>query len=133
MKKNAIAREKRDVGALLPVLREKLLNLQTSDNVATPPLSPSPPPPSLYFESSSISSRSSIVEPFDLNVASLYQVFQVKPMLTISSAWKNTYKTYIALVALVNLRVHVQDASASCILMINGMGIFAVSRISMHT
>lgn len=64
--------------ALLPVLREKLLVLQTSDSVATPPLSPSPPPPSLYFESSSISSRSSIVEPFDLNVASLYQVFHVK-------------------------------------------------------
>uniref|UniRef100_A0A182UEF4 Uncharacterized protein n=1 Tax=Anopheles melas TaxID=34690 RepID=A0A182UEF4_9DIPT len=64
--------------ALLPVLREKLRTLQSSDPAATPPLSPSPPPPSLYFESSSISSRSSIVEPFDLNVASLYQVFHVK-------------------------------------------------------
>ncbi|XP_035907098.1 transient receptor potential cation channel trpm isoform X7 [Anopheles stephensi] len=64
--------------SLLPVLREKLRTLQSSDPAATPPLSPSPPPPSLYFESSSISSRSSIVEPFDLNVASLYQVFHVK-------------------------------------------------------
>lgn len=53
-----------------PMLAHKLRRMENFDFSAVPP---SPPPPSLYFDNnSSISSRSSVAEPLDLNVVQLY-------------------------------------------------------------
>lgn len=66
-------------GREFPMLAQKLQRMENFDFSATPPRAPSPPPPSLYFDNnSSISSRSSMADPLDLNVAQLfYQICKV--------------------------------------------------------
>ena len=62
-----------------PMLAQKLQRMENFDFSATPPRAPSPPPPSLYFDNnSSVSSRSSMADPLDLNVVQLfYQICKV--------------------------------------------------------
>ncbi|XP_062708443.1 transient receptor potential cation channel trpm isoform X7 [Aedes albopictus] len=56
-----------------PMLAQKLQRMENFDFSATPPRAPSPPPPSLYFDNnSSVSSRSSMADPLDLNVVQLF-------------------------------------------------------------
>ncbi|XP_058459300.1 transient receptor potential cation channel trpm isoform X4 [Malaya genurostris] len=57
-----------------PLLVQKLRRMEQFDLTATPPISPSPPPPSLYFDNNSSVSSGSSYEPLDLNVVHLFEI-----------------------------------------------------------